>query len=216
MCQQLAANISGKNDYIFDAEFLRLVDRLTHDYLDVRVDERACRNIGIYCNAKNLPVPLGLVLAMQRSKFKQLKNMAGSTGSDDANVGFLMLPKSITKGYITNKETEEAINNPERATEIGVAYLKEVVDKFRLGKEDFAFAVAYYGEDIGKIGEGTVRLDELYAEPRTRQNFWKAINSRQLPLPAKASENIARFFAAGIVGENPRRFSLSRNPLTQF
>ncbi len=213
MCQQLAANISGKNDYIFDRDFLFQVDRLTRDYLDVSVDVRACRNIAIHCNAKNLPVTLALALAMQRSKFKENKNPVAQLIREDAAIGYFMLPKPIAKGYVNN---EDELNNSQRASEIGVEYLKEVVDKFRFGKEDFAFAIAYYGTEIGSIGEGTIRLDETFADARTRQNFWKIINSRQLPLPAKASENVARFFAAGIVGENPRRFSLPRNPLSQF
>jgi hypothetical protein len=206
MCQQLATKISGRSDYVFDHNFLILVDRLTRDYLDVAVDESVCRNIAVHCNAKNVPIPLALALAMQRSKFRKNANV-------DSGVGFMMLPKLIAKGYVNN---EAELNSPERATEVGVEYLKEVVDKFSFGKEDFAFAIAYYGAELGTVGEGTTKLNELYAEARSRQNFWKIINSRQLPLPAKASENVARFFAAGIVGENPKRFNLSRNPLNPF
>ncbi|MEW6127944.1 MAG: FHA domain-containing protein [Acidobacteriota bacterium] len=216
MCAQLAFNITGKRPGAFDRDFLILVDRFTRDYLDVRVDERVCRNIGVACNDKNLPVQLGLVLAMQRSKFKSLKNIQSPAASDTTPVGFFLMPKAIAKGYISSKENEEALLNPDRATEIGVAYLKEVVDKFRFGKEDFPFAIAYFGSEIGSIGEGTVKLDETFADERARQNFWKIMKSRQVPLPANAMENVARFFAAGIVGENPKRFNLSRNPLSQF
>ncbi len=210
MCQQLATKISGKSDYTFDREFLMLVDRLTHDYLDVRVDERACRNIGVYCNDKNIPVTLGLTLAMQRSKFNENKN---PVNGEDSSVGLLRLPQAIAKGYAAN---EEELSKPGRATEIGIDYLKDVVDKFLFGKDDFAFAVACYGANISQVGDITTRLNEGFADARARQNFWKIINSRQLPVPAKASENVARFFAAGIVGENPKRFNLSRNPLNPF
>jgi hypothetical protein len=72
-------------------------------------------------------------------------------------------------------------------------------------KGDFLYAISAFGMSPG---EAARIQDQL---PSDRRDFWKVIKS------APQRDRVVSFFAAGIVGENPKEFNLPQDkPLTNL
>ena len=201
MAKNLASAIGSRTDFIIEPEFADRILRRTTDYRinmidDARQHSREIRRA--FGTDKGLHPLIGFVLAMSRSKFKP--NQAGE------GVGLWQIPRRLLQESAMDDNGSSA-NDPERATQVAASYTKSLMSQFR--PEEFMYAIAYFGKPMGEIGELLVRLAQQ--APNDRGNFWKMVKLRVVP--PEAAEQVVRFFAAGIVGENPRKFGLDIEPL---
>jgi hypothetical protein len=76
------------------------------------------------------------------------------------------------------------------------------------------YAIACYGRPPAEAGVLARRLDESAPDATSRLDFWKMVEAGVVP--RDAADRVACFFAAGIVGENPRTFGLASEPLSSL
>ena len=74
------------------------------------------------------------------------------------------------------------------------------------------YAIACFGSPIDEAGQMRIALEQR--SPEDRLDFWKMVESGVVS--RDKAERVALFFAAGIVGENPRAFGLSHGRLSQL
>ena len=210
LCINLAQEFSPtKTEYEYDAEFLRQVQTRTSDYAVEGCSERArpFRDVinTSFIEEQGLDQPLGYVLAMSRSGFS-LPRGSGRPTDDPAAEGLWRMTQTFAQsnGYSGRCGTETLSDPSQRcAALVAAAYSKAIV--IYLFEGDFFYAVACFGMAPREAGAWRALL------PADRSNFWKVIKSTE------QRERVVRFFAAGIVGENPRKFGLMKDrPLSSF
>ncbi|MEW6209863.1 MAG: FHA domain-containing protein [Acidobacteriota bacterium] len=206
LCRSLAAQISGKSWYTFDAEFTEQIRLRTAEYRVSVIDDarRYRREIGNAFGAKGLPLSLGFVMAMSQSRFRN--------AASDSEAGMWKVPRRIAveQGYVAADESASTFNDAKRSSEIAAAYMKELINVF--GMDDFLYAIACYGMPLSQAAQLRARLEET--DPTARRDFWKMV--RAGIVPREGADRVARFFAAGIVGENPRAFGVGGEPLSSL
>ena len=69
------------------------------------------------------------------------------------------------------------------------------------------YAIGCFGMTLQDAGKLQARLVTTMPDTNDRRDLRKAIQARILS--GDQVDNIARFFAAGIVGENPQKFGLA-------
>lgn len=210
LCRNLAGQISGKSWYIFDAEFAEQIRLRTSEYRINFIDNarRYRREIASAFSSKGLPLPLGFVTAASQSKFQE------STSDSDQSVRFWRVPRRIAveQGYISRDEPASALADPKRSAEIAAAYTKELINVF--GMDDFMLAIACYGMPISEAAQVRTRIEESDPEGTTRRSFWRLVKLGVVT--REGADRVTRFFAAGIVGENPKLFGVGAEPLSSL
>ena len=188
-------NISNK-------QFLQEIQKRTVEYTVAGYSERAAKyrdkiNVA-FVREQNLDAPLGFLLAMSRSKF-----MPDKQGSDEGlwkmNAAF-----AAASGY-TGLCGTETLSAPEQncAAKASALYMKALVLGVFGG--DPIYAVAAFGKSPQDAGAWNAAM------PKNRADVWNAIKG-----PAER-EQLIRFFAAGIVAENPQKFGLQKDrPLSEL
>ena len=211
LSRNLAATISGKSWYDFAAPFADEIGRRTQEYRVDVMDEagRYRRQIGSAFNSKGLPPAIGFVMALAESRFKE------DAGNADQKIGFWQVPRQIAleQGYILPDESAAALKDVKRSAEIAAAYINDLVNALG-GTDNFMYAVACYGMSLGQAAKVRVRLEELDPNATARKDFWRMVQSDVVP--RAAADRVAKFFAAGIVGENPQAFGLNARPLASL
>jgi hypothetical protein len=207
LSQALASQLSGRSGFVFAPPFAELVRLRTADYR-IDIGEDARRHRRDICRAfanQGLPPLVGFVLAMSQSRFR------GGASPDGA--GLWRVPPSIAveQGYLAPGETEQALLDPRRSADVAAAYLKQLDGLF--GREYFMYAIACYGMPLGQAGEIRTRLEQT-SDPALRRDFWRMVESGVIP--REAADRVVRFFAAGIVGENPQLFGLRPDRLSSL
>lgn len=207
MCDKLAKEVAGKGDYIFDGEMLHLIEARTGDYAGSGFYNRAHQFRDVindsFVNEQGLDPPLGYIMAMSRSKF-DLGSGPGNAVSQGEGLWQIALPLAQNTGYIGRCGTATLSDpNQKCAASVAAAYMKALaVDLFR---GDTLYAVSCWGMPLKEAAQFRDQL------PADRRDLWKVINS------AEQRERLTRFFAAGIVGENPQQFGLtSDSPLSNL
>ena len=198
----LIVNKSGSG-YVFTPAFVAEIRSHTDEYrVDMR-DKVPANKFQINKAFKNSPLHTvtGYVLALSLSRFKD--EPAGEGG-----IGFWRVPKVIALDYKTPEEPESVLNERERSAEIAAQYFKSLLNIF--GENDFMYAIACFGMPPARAGDVKTTLDEW--DPTDRRNFWvmvdKGVVSRE------GAERVVRFFAAGIVAENPPAFGIESKALS--
>ncbi len=202
----LAVQISQKSFYNFDPAFAALISRYIDEY----------RNSGDYIqratkyrdavdrefiNAQGIQPPLiGYVLAMSQSKFVE-KPGSGVWG----------LPPAVVKSYATGA-TPPNMSDPAASTKIAASYLRSLLDLFE--RDNFMYAVACYGMSLDQAGKVRTEMERKDPGGQDRFDFWKMKNAGVVQ--GDQVERVARFFAAGIVCENPRQFGLNQKQLSSL
>jgi pSer/pThr/pTyr-binding forkhead associated (FHA) protein/soluble lytic murein transglycosylase-like protein len=213
--RNLAATISGKSFYNFDGEFADEISRRTASYRLNIIDEasRYRRQIGSAFSSKGLPAALGFVMAVSESRFRA--DGAASAAGKDFRIGFWQVPGQVAleQGYITADEPAASLNDPKRAAEVAAAYINDLINAFG-GTDHFMYAVACYGLPLNQAARVRARLEEVDPEATERKDFWKMV--RRGVVPREGAERVARFFAAGIVSENPQAFGLNNRALSSL
>jgi hypothetical protein len=205
MCQNLAGLIVGKSGsgYVFPAGFIAQVRNHTDEYhVDMREHVRSHKfQINKAFNTTPLHKVTGYLLAISRSRFTD-------DSSSSSGIGLWRVPKDIALSYKAPEEPESLINDPERSAEVAAQYFKGLIDVF--GQDDFMYAIACFGMPTSKAGDLRTLLEK--ADPGERRDFWRLAERRVVP--PDGVDLVVRFFAAGIVAENPRAFGIDSKPLS--
>jgi hypothetical protein len=199
--QILAAKISPKN-YRFDPAFVVLIGGYVNEYKSAgSYYSRAKKHRdGIdkeFVNIQGLPPVFAYVIAMSRTKLQE------------QNGDIWDLPNLIVKAEGPNS-TESDPTGPARSTKVAASYIRSLWDVF--GKEGFMYVVACYGMTLDQAGEVQQRLEINDPTGQARYDFWRMKNLGVVN--GEQTERVARFFAAGIVIENPQQFGLNEPPLS--
>jgi pSer/pThr/pTyr-binding forkhead associated (FHA) protein len=211
MVTKLAQHINPKSDYVFDPDFLDQVRARTGRYVNSGFGDRAAAFRDVindqFVNEQGLPAALAYVLAMSRSRFAIGKNSsAGSApGGADAPQGLWQIQPSIAQDYIGRCEASETLADPNQkcSSIVSSYYTKRLV--VGIFKGDFVYAVSTFGMSPAEAAQFRDRLSS------ERRDFWKVIKS------GPQRDRVVNFFAAGIVGENPKEFNLPQDkPLTNL
>ena len=198
MCKALSKNISSKADYNFDLDFLQQVQERASSYVAEGYYERALKYRGTinqqFIGELGLPPLLGYGLAMSRSRFELTKGPSAPDGGE----GLWKVPSAVAKDYITPCGTGTLSDDDQVCSaKVASAYLKVLaIDLFF---DDFIYAVACFGIPTKDAGQFKTQL------PENRRDFWKLLKSTE------QRDRVVRFFAAGIVGENPQKFGLEKD-----
>jgi FHA domain/Bacterial Ig domain/Transglycosylase SLT domain len=211
MADRLAGQISRKSGYTFDRDFVSLIRLRANEYRLNGYSDRALlyrREINKAFRDRGLDPLLGYVLAMSRSKFN-----ANATG---AGVGLWQMPAALaqSQGYFTSGESDQTLKDPKRSAEIAADYTKALVSTFE-STDDFMYAIACFGDPLSEAGQMRTRIATLAPDPLARRDFFKMVKSGVVK--GDQVDRVVRFFAAGIVGENPQMFGLNtEKPLSSF
>ena len=207
MSKRLMTEFSGNNNYRLDPQFLQEVQKRTAEYaLEEGFYSRAepFRDlINIEFHKENgLAPPLGFILAMSRSKFKPQQKQGSNEGLWQLSDGF------VTGNNYKAPCVAESLSDPTQncAAKSAALYSKALFSKiFDPNAGGLVYAVAAFGMTEGEASQWQSTLTG------ERADFWK--NIRQ---PAQR-ELVVRFFAAGIVAENPQNFGMKRDrPISEF
>jgi hypothetical protein len=157
-----------------------------------------------FINEQGLDVPLGYVLAMSRSRFVLAKAQGATSSVAPEGLWQMTQAFAQSNGYSGRCESEQLSNPTQRcAALVAAAYSKALF--VSLFEGDFLYGVACFGMAPKEAGEWRTLL------PPDRSDFWKVIKSPE------QRERVVRFFAAGIVGENPQKFGLIKDrPLSSL
>lgn len=201
LSEKLASQVSQKTGHLFAPDFVELIRARTRDYRNKQALERARqyrREINKSFRDEGLSPLVGYAIAMSRSKF--------DVNANDKGLGLWQIPAAVARsqGYLGVTESTAKLTAPEASAQISAAYTKALLSTF--DAEDFIYAIACFGMDLQEVGRLQARLISAVPEAGNRLAVMNAIKAGVLS--AEQVDNIARFFAAGIVGENPRAFGL--------
>jgi hypothetical protein len=219
---KLSKRISNKNDYVFDHDFLEQVRIRTNDYASAGYFERA-RNYRDVINdsfvgEQGLDAPLGYVMAMSRSRFalNQTRSASGAAATSNATTsatsasepaqGLWMIQPALAQstGYIGRCGTSTLADGDQKCSAMVASMYVKFLD-VDLFSGDYLYAVASFGLPPNEAAQFRDQL------PPDRRDFWKVLKSPQ------QRDSVVRFFAAGIVAENPQRFGLNQDkPLSNL
>jgi hypothetical protein len=202
LTDRLAGQISRKSGYVFDRDFVDLIRVRSNEYRVGGYTDRARRyrrEINKAFRDQGLDPLLGYVLAMSRSRFNDNTTAEG--------IGLWQIPLTVAQGqgYLTAGESQETLKDPKRSAEIAAVYTKALVSTFE-STDDFMFAVACFGLPLNQAGLVRTQLATLAPDPLARRDFMKMVKLGVVK--GEQVDRVVRFFAAGIVTENPRAFGL--------
>jgi predicted component of type VI protein secretion system len=192
MAKRLINQFPGQN-YRFDKQFLQEVQKRANEYKTDGYYTKARQYRDVinesFVKEQNLQPPLGFILAMSRSKFSPEKQTAGEGLWQMSND---FVTENAYNGTCENKDLSEA--SQKCAAIAAAAYLKVIV--LNIFEGDVIYGAAAFGMSPLEAAEWKASL------PENRADFWRNIKN------AQQREQIIRFFAAGIVAENPQKFDL--------
>lgn len=187
---------------VSNRQFLVEVQKRTAEYAAEGYFDRAAKyrdpiNIA-FVREQNLDAPLGFMLAMSRSKFVPDKQGA------DEGLWRMTDEFATANGYKGLCGTETLMDQTQNcAAKAAALYMKSMV--LGVFQGDVIYSVAAFGRSTQDAGTWKATL------PPNRSDIWNVIKT-----PAER-EQVVRFFAAGIVAENPQKFGLKRDrPLAEL
>jgi pSer/pThr/pTyr-binding forkhead associated (FHA) protein len=196
MSQNLVKQFPGTFQYRFDKQFLQEVQKKTSEYAKEGYSAHAQQYRDVinvaFVQEQNLDVPLGYLLAMSRSKFDPARQ-----GAEEGL--WRMSNEFVTANAYNGLCGTETLSDPSQncAAKAASVYLKALVIGVFDG--DVIYGAATFGmspQDASVFKSGL---------PQNRTDFWNVIKQ------PNQREQVVRFFAAGIVAENPQRFGLKRD-----
>ncbi|MBC7899909.1 MAG: FHA domain-containing protein [Saprospiraceae bacterium] len=205
MSKRLVKQMSGTGNFAYNVsnkQFLQEVQKKTAEYAQEGYFERASKyrdaiNIA-YVREQNLSAPLGYVLAMSRSKFN-----ADKSGSDEGL--WKMSTAFVSANAYSGPCGTETLSDPSQncAAKASALYMKAIV--FGVFDGDVIYSAAAFGKAPQDAGVWKASL------PANRSDVWNSIKT------APEREQLVRFFAAGIVAENPQKFGLKKDrPISEL
>jgi len=203
MSKRLLKMFPSASQYsVSNKQFLQEIQKRTAEYAQDGFSDRAAKyrdtiNVA-YVREQNLDAPLGFLLAMSRSRF-----VADKQGGDE---GLWRMSNTFAaaNGYPGLCGTE-TLSDPSQncAAKASALYMKAMI--LGVFQGDVIYSVAAFGKSTQDAG---VWKSSLAAN---RADLWNTIKT-----PAER-EQLVRFFAAGIVAENPQKFGLKKDrPLSEL
>lgn len=207
MTDRLLKELSSKREYIVNRDLLHQINDRSAEYANAGFYARArgFRDVinDAFVNEQGLEKPVGFILAMSRSNFSLAP---ASTTDASQGPGLWRVPQSLaqTAGYIGRCGTATLSDKDQKcAAMVAAAYMKALeVDLFQ---GDILYGIACFGMEPKTAAQWRDQL------PPDRRDLWNVIKSPE------QRDRLARFLAAGIVGENPQRFGLDTDtPLSNL
>jgi hypothetical protein len=204
MTVQLASQISQKSGYEFAPEFVELIRSRTSEYSNQTALTNARqyrREINKSFRDEGLNPLVGYALAMSRSKF--------DSSVTEKGIGIWQVPLSVARsqGYLSANENNLKLKQADTSAQITASYTKQLLSTF--DAEDFMYAIACFGMSLQEAGRLQGQLVRTAPDSKKRRDIMNMI--RAGVLNSDQVDNIARFLAAGIVGENPQKFGLDNS-----
>lgn len=193
----------GSSGYRLDKEFLEEVQKKTVDYAAAegyfaraQSFQDAIKNS--YLVESDVGAPLGFITAMSRSKFN-LQKQGADEGLWQMSNDFATA-NSLNVGCGAETLSDASQNCAAKSSSL---YLKSLLRTVFEG--DAVYTIAAFGMSPEEAFTWKQTL------PQDRSNFWKEIKSQ------KQRDELIKFFAAGIVAENPQKFGMKKdNPISQL
>jgi hypothetical protein len=202
----LATQITQRSGYTFDQNFVLRIKQHVDEYRTAAgYYERARKYQSAvekeFANNKGIVSLFGYMLAMSRTRFVEKEN------------GVWQLPMPVVQSYAPDM-TPADMHDPDKSARVAAIYTKSLLDAFK-GRDNFMYAVACYGMPISEVGNVITALQTKDPGGDQRFDFWKMKNAGVVG--DQQVDNVARFFAAGIVCEDPQRFGLKQDkPLSSL
>ena len=201
LSKDLIAKLPGNSQFAPDADFLRDVQKFIPEYTSPGYFARAAQYRDVineaFIKEKGLDASLGYILAMSRTKFV----IGGGKGGE----GLWAMPMQFVSdnNYNANCAGQTLSDESQNcAAKASSEYMKALVDGVFDG--DVVYSVATFGSSTQKANQRKLQL------PPDHNNFWKILTRRE-------REQVARFFAAGIVTQNPNKFDLKEDrPISEL
>ena len=197
MSQNLVKQLGGNTQYnISNKQFLQAIQQKTAEYAHEGYFQRASvyrDKINVaYFQERNLPAALGFILAMSRSQFNPAKQ------GNEEGLWRMTNDFATANGYLglCGTETLSDVSQSCAAT-ASALYMKAIY--YDVFDQDVLYSAAAFGKSPADAGAWKASL------PQNRSDIWNSIKT------APEREQIVRFFAAGIVAENPQRFGLTND-----
>jgi pSer/pThr/pTyr-binding forkhead associated (FHA) protein len=202
MSVQLAKQISPTAAYnVSNRQFLEEIQKRAAEYAQNGNFDRAAQyrdaiNVA-FVREQNLPAPLGYYLALSRSKFIPTKQ-----GNDEGL--FRMTNEFVTSNAYNGLCGTETLSDPTQncASKAAALYMKAIV--FGVFEGDAVYAAVAFGKSPADAGTWKSSL------PANRSDLWNVIKTPE------DRDRLVRFFAAGIVSENPQKFGLKDRPIAEL
>lgn len=197
-----ARQISQKSGYRFDNQLLQDVALKANQYAAMSpAFDNICRyspTIAKVARDKGLP-PLLLITVLVN---QQLLN-----NSTEANAAIWQIPAQFLNG-----NQDSSTMSFEQSLNMLATYMRELINIF--GVDDFPFAIACFGLSIERAGQIQIAIQKQGAtQAVTRVQYIAQLSDLGL-LPPNTNNNLVRFLSTGIIIENPQRFGLQNNPLS--
>jgi hypothetical protein len=204
LARALAAQITQDSSYNFDPSSAALIRSYVDEYLNAPgYYERAAgyrAAINREFPAQGVDPLVGYVVAMSQTKF-----VAQGDG------GVWNLPPSVVASYGPDGKATN-MNDPAISTRVAAAHFKMLIDTF--GRQQFMFVMACYGMTPDEVGRFLSNVRKNVSNPFERESL-SALRERGI-LQDEQVERVARFFAAGIACENPRRYGIDAKPFSSL
>lgn len=202
MSTQLAKQVSPSSAYnLSNRQFLEEVQKRAGEYAQNGNFDRAAQfrdaiNIA-FVREQNLPAPFGYYLALSRSKFNAAKQ-----GADEGL--FRMTNEFVTANAYNGQCGTETLSDPAQncASKAAALYMKAIL--LGVFEGDAVYAAAVFGKSPADAGTWKATL------PANRSDVWNVVKTPE------ERDRIVRFFAAGIVAENPQKFGLNDRPIAEL
>jgi pSer/pThr/pTyr-binding forkhead associated (FHA) protein len=199
---QLAKKVSPNAAYnLSNKQFLEEVQKKAAEFAQDGNFDKAARyrdaiNVG-FVREYDIPAAFGYYLAMSRSRFDP-----GKQGADEGL--FRMSTDFVTANGYNGPCGTETLADPKQecASKAAGMYMKAVYTG--LFERDAVYAVAAFGKSPADAGTWKASL------PANRSDIWNVVKTPE------ERDRIVRFFAAGIVGENPQKFGLKDRPIAEL
>lgn len=201
MAQRLAKQFPG-NYNVSNKQFLQEVQKRTGEYVREGYFARASQYRDVinvaYVKEQNLDAAMGFLLAMSRSKFEPAKQ-GGEEGLWRMSNDFVAANAyNGACGMETLSDQTQSC-----AAKASALYMKAVV--FGVFDGDVLYSIAAFGKSPQDAGVWKASL------AANRMDVWNTIKT------PREREQLIRFFAAGIVAENPQKFGLAKDrPLSEL
>lgn len=197
MSARLVKRFSGNSRYnVSNTQFLQEVQKRSAEYAQDGFYDRAAKyrdaiNVAFVLE-QNLDPALGYVLAMSRSRFDPQK-VGGEEGLWRMNPAFVKA--NAYDGLCAGQPISEPSQNC--AAKAAALYMKAIV--YGVFDGDPIYSAIAFGKSTADAAAWKATL------PANRSDVWNSVRT------APEREQLVRFFAAGIVAENPQKFGLKRD-----
>lgn len=168
-------------------------------------------------NEKGIDPQVGLYLAMIESEHCEC--LQSPTGP----LGMFQFTQATGKRYGLEVRAGASPSNPdercekEPAAKAAAAYMKALTGRIGTGPLSIPLAIASYNSGEGGLGKNL--RTALEANQSQERSFWTLIANSEKLAEQFQRENIKyvpKFFAAAIIGENPRDFGIDLEPLSLY